>query len=328
MRKKTSIGKVLVTGGLGFIGHHLCEALLRSNADVVIVDDQGTSVAPAEWFRGRARVELTTLSDYRIDDEFDWICHLASPVGPTRVMTAHGEVARAIVNSMAWLIDNLQQSRTRIVYVSSSEVYGVERRANENDDLIVRYPYSGRREYSCAKLMAEIMLLNATRNGRMPLPLIVRPFNVAGPRQSERGGFVLPRFASSIMADQPLTVYGSGAQRRCFTHVSDVADAVIELMKSEASGIYNIGNVQNDVSIAELAERLCAMAAKLGIRSESKIDFVDPKLLHGSDYEEAPDKIPDIAKLTAAIDWRPRYDLDALLQDVLESVAKKVAERT
>jgi UDP-glucose 4-epimerase len=323
--KGASLGRVLVTGGLGFIGHHLCDALSRQ-AELVIVDDQSTSVVPASWFSGRARVELLSIADYKTETNFDWVCHLASPVGPTRVMSAQGDVATAIIGSMSWLITNIVPRKTPIVYISTSEVYGVARKASEDDDLVVRYPYSGRREYSCSKLLGEVMLLNATRKAKAPEPLIIRPFNVAGPRQSGRGGFVLPRFALSIMEGQPMTVYGTGHQRRCFTHVKDVASAIIGLMQNRASGLFNVGNIDNNVSIGELAERMLSLAEKLRIGRGSKIEFVDPNLLHGPDYEEAPDKIPDIRKIRAAIDWCPGYDLDDILEDMLQTTATASAE--
>jgi nucleoside-diphosphate-sugar epimerase len=308
-----------VTGGLGFIGHHLCDSLLRHGAEVVIVDDQSASVVPSEWFRGRARVVLTSVRSYQIDADFDWVCHLAGPVGPTRVMSARGTVGSAIVDSMRWLLDNVVPTRSRALYVSTSEVYGVARPVKEDDNLTVIFPYSGRREYSCGKLLAEVMLINAARalNKR---PLIIRPFNVAGPRQSDRGGFVLPRFALAVLAERPMTVYGTGRQRRCFTHVHDLVDAIVQLMVAGESGIFNVGNTNNNVSIMELAERFSAMASRLGVGRACGVRMVDPQVLHGPEYEEAPDKIPDLGRLRTAIDWSPKYDIDMIMQDVLQNV--------
>jgi UDP-glucose 4-epimerase len=319
------LGKVLVTGGLGFIGYHLCDALTKY-ADLVIVDDESSSVVPASWFAGRARVEVRSIVEFVPQEEFDWVCHLASPVGPTKVMSAEGDVAKAIVGSMCWLIANIVPKKTRIVYISTSEVYGIPRAASETDDLVVRFPYSGRREYSCSKLLGEIMLSNALRQACAPPPLIIRPFNVAGPRQSDRGGFVLPRFAASIIAQRPMTVYGDGLQRRCFTHAADVAEAIIGLMQKHASGLFNVGNVRNNVSILELAQRVALAAEKMGFAEGSAIHFVNPMVLHGSNYEEAPDKIPNVTKIETLTGWRPEHDLDSIVEGVLKtSVAAELA---
>ena len=118
-----------------------------------------------------------------------------------------------------------------------------------------------------------------------------------------------------------MTIYGSGAQRRCFTHVTDIVDAIVRLMKAHASGIFNVGNIANHTSISQLATRLGDTAVRMGLGQPPIVAHVDPKVLHGPDYEEAPDKVPDISKLREVIKWEPRFDLDAILEGVMLSSA-------
>ncbi|MGO9256493.1 MAG: NAD-dependent epimerase/dehydratase family protein [Bryobacteraceae bacterium] len=320
MAAELSGSKVLVTGGLGFIGHHLAEALIGAGAAVTIVDNRSTSVARPEQFQGRARLILANLRDADLSERFDWVCHLASPVGPTRVMWAAGEVATGIVQDAKWLIDTFGGTETRILFVSSSEVYGHGGVGAETDALTVRLPYSGRREYACAKTLAEVMLHNAQRTGRLSV-LAIRPFNVVGPAQSGEGGFVIPRFIEAVISGRSLTVYGDGTQRRCFTHVLDVSEAMMALMAIGAIGLFNVANPANEISIGELARRFreAAMERFPGLRPD--VVAVDPADLHGPLYEEAPDKLADISKLCAAVRWRPSRSIDSILAGAMDELA-------
>jgi len=318
LKATLSGSKVLVTGGLGFIGHHLAESLIGAGAQVTIVDNCSTSVIEPSRFQGRAKVLITDLRDTNVDSTFDWVCHLASPVGPTRVMWAAGDLAVEIVEDAKWLIDAFGGTDTSVVFVSSSEVYGHGGVGFEHDELTVRLPYSGRREYSCAKTLAEVMLHNAQRQRRFSV-LTIRPFNVVGPSQSAEGGFVIPRFIKALAAGQPLTIYGDGTQRRCFTHVEDVAEAMVALMEANASGLFNVAN---EITIRGLAERFCLAATHHFPECQPSMSFVDPEYLHGPLYEEAPDKIADIEKLCACVEWRPSRTLARILQDVLDELAQ------
>ena len=161
MADRLSGSSILVTGGLGFIGHHLSDELIRAGARVTIVDNRSTSVVEPHYFEGRARVVLASMRELELAERLDWICHLASPVGPTRVMWAAGDLATEVVLDMKWVIDTCALHKSRVLLVSSSEVYGHGGVGVETDPLRVLLPYSGRREYSCAKMLAEVMLYNA-----------------------------------------------------------------------------------------------------------------------------------------------------------------------
>lgn len=308
--------KILVTGGLGFIGHHFSRELIRCRGRVTIVDDESTSVVAASYFADRALVYSTRIRNLELDTKFDWVCHLASPVGPTRVMRTRGEVGSSIIQDLQWLIDAYEGTGAKLLFVSSSEVYGVGGVGHEGQDLVVRYPYSGRREYSCAKILSEIMLHNV-KNTRELSVLVIRPFNVVGPSQSPEGGFVIPRFLAQALAAQPLTIYGDGSQRRCFTHVSDVSEAMVALMDAQAEGVFNVANPMNEISIQELAERFCIVIKKKFGGLNVRLQHVNPKDLFGSLYEEAPDKIADVSKLFSTVSWRPTRSIDDILSDVI-----------
>ena len=310
--------RVLVTGGLGFIGHHLSEVLLQRGAAVTIVDDLRSNVVEAGYFASDARVETTSFRDFDDERAFDILFHLASPVGPVRVMTAHGDVAAAIVGDVHHAIERYARAGTRVVYVSTSEVYGTGLRGDETQHLVVRTPFSGRREYACAKLLGEVMLANAARTGAAP-SLIIRPFNVVGPRQSPEGGFVLARFVTAALANEALTVYGTGEQRRCFTHVFDVVEAIVELVTCGVTGVLNVANPENETTINALARSFVRTFEAACPDSRIVTTWVDANELHGTLYEEAPDKLPSVDRLFAATSWRPSRGLETILRDVIDS---------
>jgi UDP-glucose 4-epimerase len=308
--------QILVTGGLGFIGHHFSKKLIECGARVTVVDDRSTNAVTSSYFADSAIVHLAKFRELKLETKFDWVCHLASPVGPTRVMRTGGEVGCNMVQDLEWLINSYDGTGAKILFVSSSEVYGVAGVGCETQDLVVRFPYSGRREYACAKLLAEIMLYNAHRTRGLPV-LVIRPFNVVGRRQSAEGGFVIPRFLDAVRAAQPLTIYGDGSQRRCFTHVLDVAEAMIALMAIGANGTFNVANPENEITIQELAERLRIAIQKSLPGVPVQLQHVDPKDLFGQLYEEAPDKIADMSKFFAAVSWRPTRTIDDILGEVV-----------
>jgi UDP-glucose 4-epimerase len=311
------VGKrVLVTGGLGFIGLHLCEKLLCIGCDVAIIDNCSSSVVLPDWFLRRAQVFHEDLENHEPNSTYDWVCHLAGPVGPTRVMNSFGNVASDIVKNVDWIVDKYPKFFANVLYISTSEIYGIENTNRETDNLLVKFPYTGRREYSCGKLLGEIILSGALRRWQRA-PLIVRPFNVVGPHQSDLGGFVLPRFVNAVRQGQPMTVYGNGKQRRCFTHVKDLVDAIVALMTNDASGVFNVGNPANNTTISQLAKDFARIAKAQGLAESPEITFVDPQVLHGPHYEEVPDKTPDISKLLEMFNWQPAFDLEAILSELV-----------
>lgn len=316
--------RILVTGGFGFLGTHLVEILLEEGSWVHVVDDLSTSpVDVPAYLKGlgnpkQLTYDLVSVEDYcrerRAKEAFEEIFHLASVVGPVGVLEHAGKILGKIVGDTYRVMDLAAAAGAMLCDVSTSEVYGGGRDGycSEADAKIIPPKVSVRLEYAVAKLACEVALINATRVGGLSA-VIVRPFNIAGPRQSARGGFVLPRFITQALRGDALTVFGDGQAIRAFTHVRDVAAGVVQAARRGSRGeIYNLGNGANKTTILELAERVLKVTG-----SSSRIEFIDPKALFGPLFEEANDKYPDADRAMRELEWRPRHGLDAVIEDSL-----------
>jgi UDP-glucose 4-epimerase len=290
--------KVVVTGGAGFIGSHLVDRLRGLGHEVRVVD---CATGPC-------------LQAVSVPPEADVIFHLASPVGPVGVLSWAGRLVREVVQTAAIVGDWAFVNGCPLVNVSTSEVYGSGGTDAEDDACRFGPENTARKEYAVAKLAAEVMLHNDPRLDVRT----VRPFNVAGPGQKSGGGFVLPRFVRQALLDQPLTVYGSGAQRRAFTHVADIVDGLIATaLRGQPGEVYNLGNARNECSILELATEVDRYVN--GERIVPNLIHVDPVDLWGPGFREAPDKVPDAAKAMLELDWHPRRTRATVIAEVVES---------
>jgi nucleoside-diphosphate-sugar epimerase len=318
--------RVLVTGGFGFLGSHLVEALLKTpHTFVHVVDNLSTNPLPLDRLLfelgspGNLTYSIADVADYcqsPLVERFDEIYHLASIVGPAGVLPHAGRIAASIVNDTMAVTNLAIASGAKVVDVSTSEVYGggQEGFCSETMPKIVPATPSVRLEYAVGKLAAETSVLNLCKGGTLDAR-IVRPFNITGPRQSGKGGFVLPRFVGQAMADENITIFGDGRQIRAFTHVTDMADGILCAMhRGQRGEIYNLGNPANRCSILELAEAV--RAAVIG--TSSAMVFVDPKTVYGPLYEEADNKFPDAGKALSQLGWRPRFDRHAVIQDTVD----------
>jgi UDP-glucose 4-epimerase len=318
---------ILVTGGFGFIGSHLVELLLKEpDTKVHIVDNLATSPIDPKEYLGQVRYperltyDITTVKEYFSRPELlpcDEVYHLASVVGPVGVLKHAGRILQNIVDDMYSVVGYATKVNARICDVSTSEVYGGGRDGycSERDSMIIPPKVTVRLEYAVAKLGCEVTLTNLTRTSDLNA-VIVRPFNVAGPRQATEGGFVLPRFIKQALAGEPLTVYGDGKMVRAFTHVQDIADGIIRTMRYGRPGeAYNIGNPANKITILELAERVLKL-----VDGKSQVSFVDPKTLWGPLFEEANDKYPDADRALTELRWHPRHDLDDIIQQSIDYI--------
>jgi UDP-glucose 4-epimerase len=318
---------VLVTGGFGFIGSHLVEHLLQDGASRVhIVDDLSTSPIGIEEYvlnlpnRCNLTWDICTVKDYfRLPNlpAYDEVFHLANVVGPVGVLRHAGEIVRKTVDDTYAVSDYVGGVGARLCDVSTSEVYGGGRNGycSESDSMVITPKTSVRLEYSVAKLACEVALMNQVTSRGLHA-VVIRPFNVAGPRQAVGGGFVLPRFIGQALNGEDLTVYGDGRMIRAFTHVADVADGIVRALRVGPSGqIYNIGNPANKIDILHLAEEVIRLSG-----SSSKIVFVDPKQLWGPLFEEANDKYPDADRAINQLGWRPQYGLAETIYAALEYI--------
>ncbi len=314
--------RILITGGFGFLGTSLTEELIKPVQNHVhVVDNMSTSpVILDDYLQVIGHPENLTYNICTIEEYFkktsipvyDEIYHLASPVGPAGVLKHAGNMVRDVVRDNYTLMDYCVKYKCKLLDVSTSEVYGggVEGYCSEETSKVVPPKTTIRLEYAIAKLAAETALINTCTVTKLNA-VIVRPFNISGPRQSPLGGFVLPRFIQLSDAGKPITVFGKGNQIRAFTHVKDMVDGIILAMEKGKNGLaYNLGNVKNKTTILDLALRV-----KKVINSKSEIVFVDPKSIYGHLYEEANDKYPDATKAEIELGWIPKYSIDETIKD-------------
>lgn len=301
----------IVTGGAGFIGSHLVDRLAADGQRVHVIDEShlwtGRGGKPGYVHRWPKNVTVKWHGIGGNVPAVDTIYHLAGPVGPVGVLKRSGWITRDIIGTTDTIRHWALRMGARLVYVSTSEVYGLQQQPmTEHAPRIIAAGHSARMEYAIAKMAAETMLLNTPDLDVR----IIRPFNVAGPRQREEGGFVLPRFIRQAKNGEPLTVYTPGTQRRAFTHVLDIVDGIVRAASAPVAGeVYNLGNPANECSIWDLAEEVRAV-----LGSSSDIEVIDPVTLWGPAFHEAPDKVPDITK-ARLIGWEPRYDRRTVIED-------------
>ena len=310
--------RALVTGGAGFIGSHLCEALVARGDTVFVLDDLSTGrFENIEHLDGVTCVVDSTLNQEIVRDlvrDVDVVYHLAATLGVQLVVD---EPIRTIVNNIRGTETILEETcryRRRLLLASTSEVYGKSDREvfKEDDDRIMGSTHLSRWSYAESKAIDEFLALAYWRSKRLSCA-IVRLFNTVGPRQTGRYGMVVPRLVRAALRNEPLTVYGDGKQTRCFAYVGDVVPALIQLMdRADLNGeIYNVGSTER-VSIAELAERIVARTG-----SQSTLTFVPYDKAYGPGYEDMRHRAPCLEKIGAAIGYKATTALETILDSVI-----------
>jgi UDP-glucose 4-epimerase len=314
--------RYLVTGGAGFIGSHLAEALLADGHDVTVLDDLSTgryaNIEPLEP-SGRLRMITGSVTDAALVQEclrdVDAVFHLASAVGVQLVIDQPVGTIETIVEGTAVVLDACSRYRAPVLITSTSEVYGKSTRTpfSENDDSVIGPPTCRRWGYASAKALDEFLALAYWHQVRLPV-VLTRLFNTVGPRQTGRYGMVVPRFVRQALRGEPITVYGSGTQTRCFCHVRDVVGALTRLLASpETRGeLYNVGN-NDEVTINDLASLIRTMTG-----SDSEIVHVPYREAFGSGFEDMERRVPDLSKIHQAIGYRPQHSLAETLRDVID----------
>ncbi len=322
--------QVLITGGAGFIGSHLAEALLDRGESVAVLDNLSTgSIGNIRRLQGNPRFSFTegALEDGaaldRLAGRADAIVHLAAAVGVHFVLEHPTATIETNVLGTHALLSAARRYGCRTLFASTSEVYGKGAALPfaEEDDLLLGPPSRSRWGYAASKLLDEFLVLAAHREFGLPVT-IVRLFNVVGPRQTGRFGAVVPRFVNLSLRGAPVTVYGDGAQTRCFCHVSDVVRALLGLLDDPlaASGeIYNVGS-SCEVSIGDLARQVVARAG-----SASPIRHVPYDEAYAPGFEDMRRRVPDISKIKAATGWTPSLLLADILDDMIEYERARLA---
>jgi UDP-glucose 4-epimerase len=313
---------VLITGGAGFIGSHLAEALLNQGDRVSIIDDLSTgAIANIRHLRSHPNFSYTLES---IDneatlgamiDEADVVVHLAAAVGVELIVQSPVRTIETNVAGTEVVLKWAAKKGKKVLLASTSEVYGKSTAIpfREDADLVLGPSYMGRWSYACSKLLDEFLALAYYRERGLPV-IIVRFFNTVGPRQSGRYGMVIPRFVRAALRNEPIQVYGDGQQTRCFTYVGDVVGALIGLLEHpDAVGqIFNIGNPE-EVTIRQLAERVIQLT-----ESRSQIISVPYDQAYQAGFEDMRRRVPSIDKISALIGYRPTLTLNQILEQVIQ----------
>ena len=304
----------VITGGLGFIGSHLVDRCLAEGMDVLVIDDcRSTRQRATELWPSDSRVKFL-MADCRTvvpQDRADVVFHLASPVGPVGVLNRAGYITPEVIDGSRAAARWAMRDSVPMIDVSTSEIYGGgdQGLCAESMPRIVESGAWARLEYQTAKLAAEVMLQNtADLDVR-----IIRPFNVAGPRQSPAGGFVLPRMVQQALTGKPITVYTPGTQRRALTHVLDIVDGIwLAWRKGETNRDYNLGNPGNTCSMMSLAHEVADYVGG------AEVTVVDPVGLHGEQFKEAAEKFPDATRAITELGWHPTRSRQQIIADTVE----------
>jgi UDP-glucose 4-epimerase len=311
--------RVLVTGGAGFIGSHLVEALVPRVGRVVVLDNLTTGVA-ANLNPVADAIELVegSTTDAALVDrlmaESDVCFHLASAVGVQLVVSNPLESLLSNVRGADNVMGAAAREGVRLLFTSTSEVYGKNSSGalDEEADRVIGSPFKARWVYETSKAFGECLAHSYNRDRGAPMT-VVRLFNTVGPRQTGRYGMVVPTFVRQALEGQPLTVYGDGSQTRCFAHVSDTVRGIMQLMDTPRSigGVFNIGS-STEVPIIELARRVIEQTV-----SESKIDFVAYDDAYDVGFEELGRRKPDTTAIHGLTGWRSVLTVDDAIRDVV-----------
>ena len=319
--------RVLITGGAGFIGSHLAEALLDAGHRVMALDNLSTgSIENITHLKSRAgfsyvidAVENESLLAELIDDS-DVVFHLAAAVGVKKIVEEPVHTIETNVHGTEVVLRNANKKKKLVVIASTSEVYGksVAVPFQEDADLVMGPTTKHRWAYACSKAIDEFLALAYWKEKKLPV-IIVRFFNTVGPRQTGQYGMVIPTFVRQALAGQAITVFGDGTQSRSFTYVGDVVDALVKLVQEpRAVGqVFNIGN-PHEISIFDLATRVRELA-----QSQSEIVLVPYDQAYEAGFEDMPRRVPDLTKIGALIGYLPKVQLDETLARVIDYFQKR-----
>ncbi len=313
--------RVLITGGAGFVGSHLAEALLAAGHRVQVIDDLSTGTID-NIVHLKAQPKFSYVIDTvfnesltaELVDAADVVFHLAAAVGVKLIVERPVHTIECNVHGTEVVLRHANKKKKLVLIASTSEVYGKSTAVpfREDADLVLGATTRHRWAYACSKMLDEFHALAYYKERKLPV-VVFRLFNTVGPRQTGQYGMVLPNFVRQALAGEPITVFGDGTQSRSFTYVGDVVRALLALMDEPAAigQVLNIGNVE-EVTIRSLAERVRAAAG-----SRSEIVTIPYDQAYESGFEDMPRRVPDLAKIRAMIGYEPRVALDEIIGHVL-----------
>jgi UDP-glucose 4-epimerase len=325
--KETEFMRALITGGAGFIGSHLSEALLDRGHDVLVLDNLSTgSIDNVAHLKGRRGFEyfIDSVNNEpllaELIDRSDVVFHFAAAVGVRLIVEQPVHTIETNVHGTEVVLKHANKKKKLVVVASTSEVYGKSDDVpfSEDSDLVLGATAKHRWAYACSKAIDEFLALAYWKERKLPV-IIVRFFNTVGPRQTGQYGMVIPNFVRQALAGEAITVFGDGTQSRSFTHVADVVGALIRLIAAPAAigQVINLGHME-EVTMYQLAERVRKVAG-----SASPIKLVPYDQAYESGFEDMPRRLPDLRKAEAMIGYRPTHTLDDILEDVVEYFRRK-----
>ena len=316
--------KVLITGGAGFIGSHLTEALLKQGDEITVLDNLSTgryeNLAHLDGHPKLHVVVGTILNETLVDklmERCDACFHLAAAVGVELIIKKPLESMMTNIRGSEVVFEMAHRYRKKVLIASTSEVYGKNTNGplREDTDRILGSPLKTRWSYSTSKAVDEILAHVYWKEKGVPT-IIVRLFNTVGPRQSGAYGMVIPRFVSRALAGTPLQVHGDGKQSRCFLHVSDVVRALIRLIQHPGAvgQVFNLGS-QEEVTVEALAKRVIQVTG-----NRSTLEYIPYEEAYEEGYEDMPRRVPDTSRVRALIGFEPTMNLDQIIRSVVDSL--------
>ena len=310
--------KYLITGGAGFIGSHLAEKLIARGDQVVIFDNLSTgSASNLSGVKEKIKFEQGDILDKVVIDklvaESDYVVHLAAALGVFNIVNKPLESLKTNLQGSEVVLEACDKHRKPVLVASTSEIYGKNDKVplNEEDDRIIGHPLKSRWSYSEAKAVDESLAYFYYLENKLPIR-IVRFFNTVGPRQVGHYGMVVPRFISAALKNEPLSVYGSGDQIRCFCHVKDAVRGLLLVMDSDKAvgEVFNVGNNQQ-ISIMELAKKVIEITG-----SKSTIEKIAYEKAYPQGFEDMQRRVPDISKIKQVLGWSPEINLYQIIKDI------------
>jgi UDP-glucose 4-epimerase len=310
--------KALITGGAGFIGSHLAERLLKDGNEVAVIDNLSTgSMDNLEGIQGHPKFRFVYDNVRNVEtmhvliEQCDVVFHLAAAVGVQLIVDRPVHTIETNIHGSEVVLEIANKFRRKVLLASTSEVYGKSDKVpfHEDDDTVLGSTRFSRWSYACSKAIDEFLGLAYYDQYKLPV-IVARFFNTVGPRQTGRYGMVVPRFVSQAIQGEPISIYGSGKQSRCFCYVGDVIEATIGLMNCpQAVGrVYNVGSTE-EITIEGLADKVVKMTG-----SKSKKKFVPYEEAYGKPIDDMMRRLPSLERIRETIGWEPKTGLDETLK--------------
>jgi UDP-glucose 4-epimerase len=319
--------KTLITGGAGFIGSHLAEKLLAAGHEVVVIDDLSTGrLSNIKHVQNNPKFRFV-YDDVRnseimhvLIEQCDVIFHLAAAVGVQLIVDDPVHTIETNIHGSEVVLNIANKFRKKVLIASTSEVYGKSEAVpfREDDDTVLGSTKFSRWSYACSKAIDEFLGIAYYEQYGLPV-VVARFFNTVGPRQTGRYGMVVPRFVERALKNEPILIYGTGKQSRCFGYVGDVVEGAIALMNCPTAPgrVYNIGS-QEEITISDLADKITAMT-----NSKSKKKFISYEEAYGKPFDDMMRRMPCLDRIKETVGWMPKTSLDEILKSVISDIRNR-----